>query len=107
RGVGTSPGGAPAGAGARLRLAAARAAVGRLLERTRQLDGTDAPDLVVAAGGAWTVAPGPAGALAMAGGRPRAAPLAMALDHARLLGPFGAIPDAGERRALLIDIVDD
>jgi hypothetical protein len=30
-----------------------------------------------------------------------------ALDHARLLGPLGAIPDAGERKVLFMDLVDD
>ena len=30
-----------------------------------------------------------------------------ALDHARLLGPLGSIPDADERRAVIADLVDD
>ncbi len=30
-----------------------------------------------------------------------------ALDHARLLGPLGAIPDPGERLAVMADLIDD
>ena len=33
--------------------------------------------------------------------------LEIAYDHARLLGPLGAIPDPGERRALLADLAGD
>lgn len=65
------------------------------------------PDLVVASGGAWAVAPGPAIALAIADVIRRPASVAIAYDHARLLGPAGSIPDAGERRQLLRDVVDD
>ena len=65
------------------------------------------PDLVVASGGAWAVAPGPAIALAIADVVRRPAAVAIAYDHARLLGPAGSIPDAGERRQLLTDIADD
>ena len=28
-------------------------------------------------------------------------------DHARLLGPIGALPDDGDRRRLLVDLLDD
>jgi hypothetical protein len=60
---------------------------------------------LIASGGAWAVAPGPAIALAIAdviGGRRSA----IAYDHARLLGRR-LDPDAGERRQLLTDIADD
>jgi hypothetical protein len=95
------------GDGARLRLAAARAALARLVEATPELSDGPAPDLVVASGGAWAVAPGPAIALAIADVIRRPAAIAVAYDHARLLGPAGSIPDAGERRQLLTDIADD
>lgn len=96
-----------AGDGARLRLAAARAALARLVEATPELSEGPAPDLIVASGGAWAVAPGPAIALAIADVIRRPAAIAVAYDHARLLGPAGSIPDAGERRQLLTDVADD
>jgi hypothetical protein len=61
----------------------------------------------VATGGAWAVAPGPAVALAIADVVRRPAALGIALDHARLLAPFGSIPDGTERRQLMGDVVDD
>jgi len=101
------PWGDAAGEGARLRLAAARAALATLVEATPELSDGPAPDLIVASGGAWAVAPGPAIALAIADVVRRPAAVSIAYDHARLLGPTGSIPDAGERRQLLGDIVDD
>jgi hypothetical protein len=95
------------GDGARLRLAAARAALALLVEATPDLSAGPAPDLVVASGGAWAVAPGPAIALAIADIIRRPATVSIAYDHARLLGPAGSIPDAGERRQLMGDIADD
>ena len=53
-----APWGDAAGDGALLRLAAARAAVERLLAATTSFDARPAPELVVVAGGAWSVAPG-------------------------------------------------
>ncbi|MFL5727552.1 MAG: hypothetical protein ACJ765_05095 [Chloroflexota bacterium] len=96
-----------AGDGARLRLAAARAALATLVAATPEMSAGPPPDLVVASGGAWAVAPGPAIALAIADVIRRPASVAIAYDHARLLGPAGSIPDAGERRQLLRDVVDD
>jgi hypothetical protein len=95
------------GDGARLRLAAARAALSTLVEATPELSEGPAPDVVVASGGAWAVAPGPAIALAIADVIRRPAAVAIAYDHARLLGPAGSIPDAGERQQLMADLADD
>jgi hypothetical protein len=96
-----------AGDGARLRLAAARAALGVLIDATPEQSALPAPDLVVVAGGAFAVAPGPAVALAVADLLRRPAAIAIAQDHARLLGAIGVIPDAIERRQALLDLVDD
>jgi hypothetical protein len=95
------------GDGARLRLAAARAAVTRLVRATPWLDHLPAPDLVVVAGGAWAAAPGPAVALAVADVIRRAGASQLAFDHARLLGPLGAEPDPEVRRALVAELTDD
>jgi hypothetical protein len=96
-----------AGEGARLRLAAARAALAVLVEATPEQSAEPAPDLIIAAGGAWAVAPGPAIALAIADVIRRPGAVGVALDHARLLGPLGSIPDATERRQLIADVADD
>jgi hypothetical protein len=96
-----------AGDGARLRLAAARAALGVLVEATPEQSALPAPDLVVVAGGAFAVAPGPAVALALADVVRRPGAIAIAQDHARLLGTLGVIPDPLERRQALVDLVDD
>ena len=102
-----SPWGGVAGDGARLRLAAARAAMAILVESTPEQSALPAPDLVVVAGGAFAAAPGPAIALAMADVIRRPGVVAVAYDHARLLGPLGMIPDAGERRQAISDLADD
>ena len=102
-----SPWSDAAGEGARLRLAAARAALGVLVEATANHTAGPAPDLIVAAGGAWAIAPGPAIALAIADVVRRPSAVGVAYDHARLLGPLGSIPDAAERRQLLGDVADD
>lgn len=96
-----------AGEGARLRLAAARAALAVLIDATPHHASGPAPDLIVASGGAWAVAPGPAIALAIADVVRRPAAVGVAYDHARLLAPLGSIPDATERRQLLADMSDD
>ncbi len=101
------PWSAIAGDGARLRLAAARAALGVLVEATPEQSALPAPDLVVVGGGAFASAPGPAVALALADVVRRPAAIAIAQDHARLLGTLGVIPDPIERRQALIDLVDD
>lgn len=95
------------GDGARLRLAAARAALTILVDATPEQSALPAPDLVVVAGGAFAIAPGPAVALAVADVLRRPGAIALAQDHARLLGTIGVIPDAIERRQALIDLVDD
>lgn len=102
-----APWGGIAGDGARLRLAAARAAMSILVEATPEQSALPAPDLVVVAGGAFAAAPGPAIALAIADVIRRPGAVALAYDHARLLGPLGMIPDGGERRQALSDLADD
>jgi hypothetical protein len=102
-----APWGDAAGDGALLRLAAARAAVERLLAATTPFDARPAPELVVVAGGAWNAAPAPAVALAAADVLRRAGVRALGLDHARLLAPLGTIPDPGERRLIVEDLRDE
>ena len=95
------------GEGVGLRLAAARAALSNLDRWTPDWDARPAADLVIATGGAWAVASAPAVALALVDVLRRAGAAQFALDHARLLAPLGAIPDAGERRAMIADLADD
>ena len=54
-----------AGEGAALRMAAARAALGRLVAATTPAAAGPPPDLVVTAGGVWSSVPAPAVALAL------------------------------------------
>ena len=96
-----------AGDGALLRMAAARAAVERLTEATGWMDARAAPDVVIAAGGAWSVAPGPAVALALADVVRRPGVRALGQDHARLLAPLGTIEDPDERRRVISDLRDE
>jgi hypothetical protein len=102
-----APWGDADGDGALLRMAAARAAVGRILAATPALEPGGAPDLVVASGGVWAVAPGPALTLALADVLRRSGASQYAYDHARLLGPLGTIEDDAERRLMLRDLADD
>ncbi len=95
------------GDGITLRMASARAALGRLAEWTPEWMDRPPADLIVAAGGAWAVAPAPTAALAIADVLRRPGASQFALDHARLLAPLGAIPDADERRAMVADLLDD
>ncbi len=95
------------GDGARLRLAAASAALMRLAAVTPEFGLRPAPDVTVVAGGAFATAPPAAIALAVAGTIRRTGATQIAFDHARLLGPIGTIEDAAERRALLADLVVD
>ncbi len=101
------PWGDAAGDGALLRMAAARAALERLRAATPALDEGPTPDLVIAAGGAWAVAPGPAVGLALADVLRRPGVRALGWDHARLLAPLGAIDDLDERRTVIADLRDD
>jgi hypothetical protein len=95
------------GEGVGLRLAAARAALSCLVSWTPHWAERQAADLVIATGGAWAVASAPAVALALVDVLRRAGAAQFALDHARLLAPLGAIPDPGERRAMVADLADD
>jgi hypothetical protein len=95
------------GDGVTLRMAAARAALGRLAEGTPEWNDRPPADLVVATGGAWAVAQAPAVALAVVDVLRRPGAGQFALDHARLLAPLGSIPDSNERRAMVADLVDD
>ncbi|MEW6223587.1 MAG: hypothetical protein AB1627_03065 [Chloroflexota bacterium] len=107
RELAVAPWGDATGEGAQVRLAAARAAVARLAGATPAFDALPAPDLVVAAGGAWSVAPGPAVALALADVLRRPGVRALGLDHASLLGPLGTIEDEAERRRVVADLRDE
>ena len=88
-----APWGDASGEGALLRMAAVRASLGRLLDATPGLSSKPAADIVVASGGAWSVAPGPAVALALADVIRRPGVRALGWDHARLLAPLGTIAD--------------
>jgi hypothetical protein len=88
------------------RLAAARAAVGRLVALTPELD-RPTPDLVIATGGVWSQAPGPVIALALADVLRRPGATQLAADLPRLLGPLGTITDPVLRRQVIADLVDD
>jgi hypothetical protein len=95
------------GEGARLRLAAARAALTRLVARTGDIGALPSPDVTLVAGGAFAVAPPRALALAIADTIRRPGATQLAVDHARLLGPLGTIDDPDERRDLVADLADD
>lgn len=101
------PWGDAAGDGARLRMAAARAALTRLVEATPFLSTGPTPDVVVLAGGTWAVAPASAISLAVADVLRRPAAFQVAYDHARLLAPLGAMRDRPLARSILTDVVDD
>lgn len=101
------PWGDASGDGARLRLAAARAAMARLVRATPDISSTPTPDLTIVAGGAFAVVPGRAVALAVADIVRRPGATAVALDHARLLGAVGRIEDPDERRSFVADLADD
>jgi hypothetical protein len=121
-----------AGDGARLRLAAARAALVRLdaawsaespeagapgagaggpLGAERPADSVRganaAPDMLVASGGVFAVAPPPVVALALIDAVRRPGAVALVLDHARALAPLGSLEDEADRRRLLADLADD
>ena len=95
------------GDGVALRMAAARAALGCLGHWTPEWDARPAADLVIAAGGVWSLVPAPSVALALVDVLRRAGASQFALDHARLLAPLGSIADPRERRAILADLADD
>ena len=107
REMASAPWGDAAADGAALRLAAARAAAGRLLALTPSFDDLPAPDLVIASGGAWLAAPATATVLAVADVARRPGARAVGLDHARVLAPIGTIVDEEERARLVADLRDD
>ena len=96
-----------AGEGTALRMAAARAALGRLVAHTPGAAWSTAPDLVVTSSGVWSPIPAPTVTLAIIDVIRRTGASQYALDHGRLLGVLGAIPDPTERRLLLGDLADD
>lgn len=98
------------GDGARLRLAAARAALSRLeLAWSGGDKGSPPgpPEVVIASGGAFAVAPPPVVALALVDTMRRPGSTAMFLDHARILGPIGTVLDGADRKRLLADLLED
>ena len=88
-------------------MAAARAALVRLAARSPDLALDPSPDLVITSSGVWSSVPAPAVALALVDVLRRHGASGYALDHARLLGVLGAIPDPAERRLVMRDLVDD
>jgi hypothetical protein len=66
-----------------------------------------APDMLIASGGAFAVAPPPAVALALIDAVRRPGAVALVLDHARALAPLGSLEDEADRRRLLADLADD
>jgi hypothetical protein len=103
----SSPWGEADGEGALLRLAAAKAAVERLVVATPEISVREMPDILIAAGGIWASTPPSVVALAMADLVRRPGVGRIACDQARLLGPLGAIADEEERRKMLKDLVED
>ncbi|MFN8622259.1 MAG: hypothetical protein U0869_16125 [Chloroflexota bacterium] len=96
--------------GPRLRLAALRAALARMDDAWRDAAGPDAlagADLLVCSGGAFNAVPPAAAALAVVDTMRRPGALALFHDHARVLAPLGTLPDEGDRRRLLVDLLDD
>ena len=94
------------GDGLDIRVAAAHAALGRLVEATGAA-ADPAPDLVVASGGVWSAMPTSLVAMTLADLLRRPGASQVAFDHASLLAPIGSIPDDSERRAVLVDLLDD
>ncbi len=103
----SSPWGDADGEGALLRLAAAKAAVERLVAATPEISAREMPDILVAAGGVWASAPPSVVALAMADIVRRPGVCRLACDQARLMGPLGVIADEEERLMMLKDLVED
>jgi hypothetical protein len=95
------------GDGAVLRLTAARGALERLVRATPSFSDLPVPDLILASGGVWGVAPPAAVALAILDVLRRPGVTQLACDHARLLGPIGTIEDEAERRVLLAELAED
>jgi hypothetical protein len=101
------PWGEADGDGAIFRLAAAKAALGRLVEATPEFADEPLPELLVAAGGIFCALPPSVVALALADLVRRPGVSHLAIDQARLLGPLGTIEDESERRRLMASLADD
>jgi len=101
------PWGEADGEGAMFRLAATKAAFGRLIDAMPELAALASPELVVAAGGSFASLPPAVVSLAIADLVQQPGVSQLAVDHARVLGPFGAIDDEDERRNLLANVADD
>ena len=101
------PWGEADGDGAIFRLAAAKAAFGRLIDAMPELAAHEMPELLIAAGGVFASTPPSVVALALADLVRRPGVSQMTLDQARILGPLGAIEDEDERRTLLANLADD
>jgi hypothetical protein len=102
-----TPWGEAEGDGAVFRLAAAKAAVARLVEATPEITAQPMPEMLVAAGGIFSSLPPSIVALALADLIRRPGVSVLACDQARLLGPLGVIEDEAERRRLLANLADD
>jgi len=102
-----SPWGDADGDGALLRAVAAKAAAERAIVATPEISARPAADLIVAGGGTWASMTPALAALALADLVRRPGVSRLALDHARLLGPIGAIDDEEERCRMLVDLADD
>lgn len=101
-----------AGDGARLRLAALRGALARLASgrwptSTGAHDEGGAADIVLLSGGVFAAVPPPACALAVIDTLRVPGAFSITVDHARVLAPIGTLPDEGDRRRLLADLLDD
>ena len=101
------PWGEADGDGAAFRLAAAKAACGRLVDATPEIAVHPMPELLVAAGGVFAAMPPSVVALALADLFRRPGVSQLASDQARLLGPLGVIDDEAERRQLMANLADD
>ena len=102
-----APWGEADGDGAVFRVAAAKAAFGRLQDAMPELAGQPMPELLVAAGGVFSAMPPSVVALAMADLVRRPGVSQLTIDQARLLGPLGIIEDEAERRRLMANLADD
>ena len=101
------PWGEADGSGAIFRLAAAKAAVTRLVDATPDISEHPLPELLVAAGGIFASLPPAVVALALADLIRRPGATSMVCDQARLLGPIGVIEDEAERRRLLANLAEE
>jgi hypothetical protein len=101
------PWGEADGDGALFRLAAAKAACGRLVDASPEMNDQPLPELLVAAGGVFCMLPPSVVALALADLVRRPGVSHLAMDEARILGPLGTIENEAERRRLMTDLADD